>query len=1161
MTSSFTAILPVRIRSLAALALLLSAFTAPAFAQRELKDIPIPDPELERKTFVLPEGFEVNLFAGDPQIAKPIQMNFDPQGRLWIVSSEIYPQIEPGQVANDKVLILEDKNNDGVSDATSVFADGLLIPTGIVPGDGGAYIGASTELLFLKDTNGDGKADERRVVLSGFGTEDTHHIIHTFRWGPEQLLYFSQSIYIHSHLETPWGVKRLNAGGIWQCRPENLKLDIILRGLVNTWGTAWDQWGATFATDGAGGEGINYVVPGASYATAYGAPRILRGLNPGSPKDCGLDVVASAHLPEDWQGSLITNDFRGHRVCRYVLKEQGSGYVSQEQQEVIKSTHQAFRPIDVKQGPDGAIYIADWYNPIIQHGEVDFRDPRRDKVHGRIWRITYKGKPTVQPPKLVGASTEELLEQLKSPEIYNRQQAKRVLKERAVQEGKRDEVVAALRKWTQGMDNSAPGYHHARLEALWMYVGLDVVEPELLTWLLNSKDHHVRAAATRVIGHWIDQLPDHLILLEKRVTDEHPQVRMEAVRVLGKVQNPRAAEIAMLALDKEVDEWLDYALWLTARDLQPLWQPALTKGEINFGGKAKHIAFILKSAGSPEAVPVLVKMLANKQVEAADRPQVLSVINEFGRAEDLKSVFDLAIATDDSATLATLMSAQGRRGLHPAGDLSSLSKFLDSPNTTLKATAAQAVGVWHVDSQWETLKKLVQDPDRGVASAALDGVGYYGGEDGVKLLEQHAADARLYLPSILGLLKHRPEAAAKAFLAAMQQDFIPRPELDSSLSMLFNAFLQKKEGPGLLVNVLKNQTIKPDAAVIGQRAIGASGQPHEALAKALAASASIATGPKVLTAEQMNEAIQYVQAHGDPTRGEAIFRRGELNCFKCHAVGDAGGQVGPNLVSLGATAQLDYLVNSLYDPNKNVKEGFTTVVVATDEGKILSGVKLRESDTDLIIRDAEDREITIPKSQIDDQKPGASIMPTGLADRLTQQEFADLVSYLAALGKKPEFTITPALTVRRWQVLQAGEPAANAIRRTFYATAASDNPAFQWGTAYSTVGGKLPLAEVPSMSARYGLPGGARGASFLRAEIDVATAGKGRIVLEPAKGIDAWLDDKPFDPASTTPLDLTQGKHRITLAVDRDAVVDPTIGVRIEVPEKDGAVVKVIGGK
>src|SRR5271170_4988018 len=175
---------------------------ATVFAQSGAK-IPDPDPELERKTFVLPAGFEVNLFAADPLLAKPIQMNFDPQGRLWVACSEVYPQIKPGAQQNDKIIILEDTKGAGKADKVTVFADGLLIPTGCIPGDGGCYVVDSTDLLHLSASKPGGKADKRRVVLSGFGTEDTHHMVHTLRWGPDGMLYFYHSIYIHSHLETP----------------------------------------------------------------------------------------------------------------------------------------------------------------------------------------------------------------------------------------------------------------------------------------------------------------------------------------------------------------------------------------------------------------------------------------------------------------------------------------------------------------------------------------------------------------------------------------------------------------------------------------------------------------------------------------------------------------------------------------------------------------------------------------------------------------------------------------------------------------------------------------------------------------------------------------------------------------------------------------------
>ncbi len=434
------------------------------FAQRELQDIPIPDPEEERKTFVLPDGFDVNLFAADPKLHKPIQINFDPQGRLWVAASEVYPQIAPGQKATDKILILEDVDGDGTADKTTVFTDGLLIPTGVEPGDGGAYVANSTELKHFQDTDGDGKADTSRIVLSGFGTEDTHHILHTLRWCMDGMLYMNQSIYIHSHIETPYGVRRLNAGGIWQFRPETMRLEVFARGWVNTWGHAFDRWGQSFATDGAGGEGINYVVPGASYPAVAGVPRILHGLNPGSPKYSGLEIVDGRHLPDGWQGNLITHDFRGHRVCRFIVSEDGAGFAARQQPDLISSPHVSVRPRDVKQGPDGAIYIADWYNPIIQHGEVDFRDPRRDHTHGRIWRITAKGRKTLPRPKLAGTEVATLLNSLASPESYERRQAKRLLKELGV-----DKVRAPLDAWVKKLDSADPQFEHHRLEGLCKY--------------------------------------------------------------------------------------------------------------------------------------------------------------------------------------------------------------------------------------------------------------------------------------------------------------------------------------------------------------------------------------------------------------------------------------------------------------------------------------------------------------------------------------------------------------------------------------------------------------------------------------------------------------------------------------------------------------------
>ncbi|MCG8648338.1 MAG: L-sorbosone dehydrogenase, partial [Pirellulales bacterium] len=402
------------------------------------------------------------LFAADPDIRKPIQMNFDRSGGLWVASSEVYPQILPGEKANDKIIVLRDTDGDGVADRSTVFAEGLLIPTGVIPdGPHAAYVAESTRLIYLRDTDGDGKADQRRVVLSGFGTEDTHHLIHTLRWGPDGCLYLNQSIYIHSHIDTPYGTRHLDGGGIWRYRPTTGQLEVFCKGFVNPWGHVFDQHGESFATDGAYFEGINYVFPDAVFVTSPGATRWLKGLNPGSPKHCGLEILSGTHIPPQWWGDFVTNDFRSHRVCRFTIKSSGSGYIGRQQPEIVTSSNVAFRPIDARMGPDGALYIADWYNPIIQHGEVDFRDDRRDRKHGRIWRVSFAGRELDRWPAFDKQSDVQLLNLLEDPALPVRQFARQELWTRAARSP--DKVLGQMRVWRDANQAASRS-----LELLWM---------------------------------------------------------------------------------------------------------------------------------------------------------------------------------------------------------------------------------------------------------------------------------------------------------------------------------------------------------------------------------------------------------------------------------------------------------------------------------------------------------------------------------------------------------------------------------------------------------------------------------------------------------------------------------------------------------------------
>jgi putative heme-binding domain-containing protein len=1148
---------------LLALCLAPLAISTAALAQRAPFPIPDPDPEIERESFIVADGFEVNLFAADPILAKPLQINFDPQGRLWVASSEVYPQIQPGQNANDKVLILEDRNGDGKADRTTVFAEGLLIPTGIEPGDGGAYVANSTELLHLKDTNGDGKADRTRVVLSGFGTEDTHHILHTLRWGYDGQLYFNQSIYIHSHIETPYGVRRLGGGGIWEFRPETMQLEVFLRGLVNPWGHHFDRWGQSFVTDGAGGEGINYGLPGAYFVTAPDAVRILKGLNPGSPKYCGLETISGRHFPEDWQGNLVTNDFRGNRVCRFVLSDDGSGFAAREQAELIKTRHVAFRPIDVKMGPDGALYIADWYNPIIQHGEVDFRDPRRDHTRGRIWRVTAKNRPLVERPRLADASTDDLLRKLASPEDWTRQHSKRVLKERGAKA-----VVPGLAAWVKSLDKNDPEFEHLRLEGLWTYQSLDVVEPDLLAAVLNSPDPRARAAATRVVAHWHGRLSDPLGLLADRVEDEHPRVRLEAVRALAQIQQPRAAELALRALDHPVDTFLDYALWLTARQLQSVWLPEVQAGRFDFGGKPSHLVFALQAAGSPDVVKPLIGLLKAGRVSADQDAAVQSLIATLGDTNDLAVVFDLSLqdasipAPRRAALLQALVRAAKQRNVSPAGDLSRIANLLDNSDPALRGAAVAAVGAWKLESLRPQLVAIATGDKASseVRAAAIEALVALGGDASrsqVIALTEKGKDRRVQSDALAALTAIDLAEAAKR--TASWLGHLEPPQYGDSERVL-DRFLERKDGPAPLAQAIQSSQLPGDLAKLWIRRVRASGRDLPSLNEALTKAGGLSEGTKPPTPEEMTALIADVAQMGDPARGEVVFRRQETTCLKCHAIAGAGGQVGPGLESIGASAQVDYLIDSILQPGKAVKENYHAMVVATEDGKLLTGIKVRQTDTDLVLRDSEDREVLIPLSSIEEQKPGGSLMPAGLADGLTRGELLDLVRFLSELGKVGPYSVSKERICRRWQALEPTPEAQSAMIRSSVDAVVQEEASWSWRSIYTTVAGLVPLSDAPQIAR----VGDAPPVRVIRTQVDVTVPGPLTFAFDSSRGLTAWIDGRrtefPADAPDTFTIELDRGVHTLTLAIE-PARGELGVRCRIEEPAGRSTRAQVILGK
>ena len=1129
--------------------------TGVAQAQRDLTDIPVPDPELERSTFRLPDDFEVNLFAADPIIAKPIQMNFDESGRLWIVSSEVYPHIEPGAKATDRVLVLQDTNSDGISDKTSVFAEGLLIPTGIAPGDGGAYVANSTELLHFADNNGDFKADSRRVVLSGFGTEDTHHILHTLRWGPDGDLYFNQSIYIHSHVETPWGVRRLNAGGIWQFRPRTLQLGVFMRGLVNTWGHHFDRFGQSFATDGAGGEGINYIVPGAYYFTAANAPRILPGLNPGSPKHCGLEIIETPMLPPDWQGSAITNDFRGHRVCRFKLSEDRAGFTSREQQEVILSDHVAFRPIDVKLGPDGAIYIADWYNPIIQHGEVDFRDPRRDHTHGRIWRVTWKGASRRAAVDFQSLPTSELFSYLSSKDNYQRQAAKQVLRRRG------QSILPDLRSWLKDVPVDEVT-EHLRLEALWCFQAAATIELPLLHELLKAQDGRVRAGAVRVLSHWKYQVPDATQLLTRLVEDSHPRVRLEAVRALSfsslreserqiAVTNSGAesvvahesegrVEAVLRAINRPTDSFMDYAVWLSVLELSPQWLPAFQAGRISFADNIEHLltAFSAIKGGAP--VDTLLSRLYAPSTTDVQRSRVAGLIASSGSAVQIGELVTLAAGKGDAAAMKiALEETQRRNNLRPQLAADTINTLLKSDRKDIRPLALRAVGQWHVDSAVAILQKIVSDAsglmnDRLVSCEAL---ALHSGKAAQDVLAQVAqrtgnpSQLRVHAASALTALDaQRAAELAVPLLAEFQTG-------DRSQSLV-SSFLNVKGGAKVLASQLADAKLDTTIAREMLQVVRESGRTSTELEAAIKSAGNVSSR-KAISMEEKKKLLALARNGVTAAEGERVFRNEKLGCLKCHAIGGAGGKVGPDMVSLGGSAQPDYLLESILTPNAKVKENYHTILVVTNDGRLLSGIQTKQSKTEIVIRTTADELQTIPRSDIDEISPGLSLMPEGAADELTDRQLASLVRFLSELGRTAEFTVSRRQLARTWDVMRPTQQAAHRLRRTSHGTAAVDDDAFAWVHRYSTVGGTLPENEIPVVTEVRDAVKGPQQFGFVRTYLNVETSGMVHLKLNNVEGLELRIGNVPVELQHELNLEVEPGRQRLTFITNLSQRTEP----------------------
>ena len=1115
---------------------------------------PATTPEESLAKMEIEEGYEVNCFASEiefPELANPVQMTFDAKGRLWIATMPGYPQYLPGVPVNDKILIFEDTNGDGKADKQTVFADGLHLPTGLEVADGGLYVAQEPNLVFLKDTNGDDKADVREIVLDGFDSADSHHAIGAFASDPAGGLLMEEGTFHQTAVETIRGPKRCSNAGIFRYDRRREQFDVFVSyGFANPWGQTFDRWGQYFVADASGG--TNYF--GTAFSGDVDYPQKHGGLKQFLKMQwrptSGCEFVSSRQFPDDAQGNYLLNNCIGFQgILQYKMRDDGAGFAADPVDPLLKSNDPNFRPVDLEFGADGCLYVVDWYNPLVGHMQHSLRDPNRDHFHGRIWRVKAKGRPLVVPTQIAGEPTETVLDALKVYEDRTRYRARAELRARPTAE-----VIPALEKWLTALDPKDPDSQHHLVEALWVHQGQDVVNESLLDRILASPEPKARAAATRVLSFWRDRAGDAYGRLRKLVADEHPLVRLEAVRALSFFRDQEAINIAIESLVMPQDDYLSYVFRETMQTLSRR-VPAVTAGGAS--GSARPLVTLIESGRLPE----------NRVGDAVD------MLLQRGGPEELGWLFaeflePKKIPGSQRGTIgAGLVQAAVERGIKPAGSLDALRPLLEGPDRGLQIPAIKLAAAWRDSSMIPALQTLAAGEKAGgeqqrQAILALATLGTPEAKATIESLctADRPEPVRLFAIAALARLDAAAAAARVAEVLAAVPSATPAAA-EKLPTEILDALLDRRDGPAKLAAALASRPPSSDVAKMFLRHMYATGRTEPAVADALTKAAGIAANPPPPSQEEIVKIAAEVVAKGDPARGEAIFRRTEIACMKCHAVAKAGGNIGPELSAVGSISPPEYIVASILNPDASIKEAYITRSVITDSGEVHTGILVDRDELRVRLRDATGKVITIPTAEIEEEVEGKSLMPKGLTTFLTQQEFLDLARFVSELGKPGPYAIRSTPTIQRWKLLE--NPSTDLAKAAVDAIPADElfeklvlkGAGLRWKSAYGKTAGGLPLDE------HVALDGSGLQLLWLQGEISVDGAGPVTLRIAAPEGTAAWIGGKRIDLAQTGSVPLEKGSNWLTLRVPTTPGTDQEVQVEVGKTTGSPRRVEVAGGQ
>jgi putative membrane-bound dehydrogenase-like protein len=980
----------------------------------ETQQAPAP-PNKAVEHLKLPDGFRATLFAAEPDVRQPIAFAIDDRGRLWVVECYSYPNW--ATEGNDRIIILEDQNGDGRFDKRTVFWDKGANFAGIELGFGGVWVAATPYLLFIPDKDGDDRPDGQPIVmLDGWDIKARHNVFNCLKWGPDGWLYGCNGILSNSRVGRPGAPDAervaLNCG-VWRFHPTRHTFEAVAHGTTNPWGMDFDEHGEMFITNCVIPH-LFHVVPGAHFQRMFG-----QDINPysyallesvadhihwgggdwtssrggqgkhseagGGHAHAGAMVYLGDNWPDEYRNSVFMCNIHGSRINRDLLARRGSTYVATHGKDFLFSRDQWFRGLEMKYGPDGGVYLTDWSDAGECHDYDQFHGAHLDS--GRIFKITF-GQPKPARVNLAKLANDELVQMQLHKNDWFVQHSRRILQERAAAGDDMAKVHESLRDI---LDHNPDVTR--KLRALWTLHATGGLPTESLAKLLEHESEYMRGWSVRLLTDAPGPLPDsrdHNILarfVAMAAQDPSPYVRLRLAAALQRIPPQQRFTIAAGLVKHPEDAADPYLPLMTWYAVEPLMAV----------DRSSAIALAAQSQ-----IPHVRRFLARRGVVSdASNPDVRRDEERSG----LTATLSLLRKGNDPAVQVDLVRGvrdglQGRRDLvAPAGWPETFEKLL----AVTAASGEQAAVAGQVREQALLLALMFGDA-RAVSILEQTMLNRRAAADErqraiTALVENRTAGLA---PKLQGLLDDEPvRGAALRALSASNDAATPRLILERfaklSPAEREDAVATLASRPVFAVALLdavgSGVVARSDVSVFVARQLAAfRNQEIDQKLAAVWGTLRPTAGEKTALALKYKSQLNAESLRrADASNGRLVFQK---HCAQCHRLFGEGGDVGPDLTGANRD-NLDYILENALDPNAVVPREYRLTVIATKDGRVLSGLIREQSTAAIVLQTANDR-VVLSRDDVEEIKESTnSMMPEGLFDKMSMEELRDLVAHLA----------------------------------------------------------------------------------------------------------------------------------------------------------------------